>query len=74
MIIETIHNIGEKLEINFLYDPGYPICTITSMEIIVLKNDEIEVEYRYKRDNTRTEGRFINVEDGKGNQTGWKLF
>ena len=73
MIIKTKRSIGDKLEIKS-YDPDNITCTITSMEILVLSNDEIEVEYRYKRDNTRTEGRFKNVEDGKGNKTGWKMF
>jgi len=71
MIIETQYGIDEKIEISG-YDADDKACTIKSMEIKVLKIDELEVTYWYQRDNSKTKGRFTVVEDCKGNRTGWK--
>jgi hypothetical protein len=66
MIIETQYNIGEKIEINS-YDKDDKHSTITSMDIKMMKKDELEITYWYKRDKSCIKGRFAVVEDGKGN-------
>ena len=73
MKIETQYSIGEKIDIN-TYDTDDKTCTFISMDIKVLKHDELEITYWYRRDKSHTEGRFTVVEDGVGNQTAWKYY
>jgi len=51
------------------YEVDNNTCTITSIDVKVLKNNALEAAYWYIRDKTKTKGSYLIKEDGKGNET-----